>query len=169
MSQTRLIFEKQWLHALLLAALLAGLAIVGRSDRVQRGQLWGVTTPSWFWLAVAAAVLHQVYVWICWRIQLHGSWITRTLGAPGFRLYSVGFAVLGLVRVALVFVLAVSNRDTLQANPVGLKLLAIMALIPAIYLFYSVKRYFGFDRHLASTTSTKATERRPSCAMESSG
>ncbi len=146
MSQTGLIFEKQWLHGLLLAALLAGLAVVGRWDDVQRGQLWGVTTPVWFWLAVAVAVVHQVYTWICWRIQLHGSWITRTLGAWGFRLYAVGFSVLGILRVVLVFVVAISNRDTLQVSPVGLKLLAIIALIPAVYLFYSVKRYFSFDR-----------------------
>ena len=146
MSQTGLIFEKQWLHGLLLAGLLAGLAVVGRSDDVQRGQLWGVTTFVWFWLAVAIAVVHQVYTWICWRIQLHGSWITRTLGASGFRLYAVGFSVLGILRVVLVFVVAISNRDTLQASPVGLKLLAIIALIPAVYLFYSVKRYFSFDR-----------------------
>jgi protein-S-isoprenylcysteine O-methyltransferase Ste14 len=141
-----LIFEKQWLHGLLLAALLAGLAVAGRADGVQRGQLWGVATPVWFWLAIAVAVVHQVYVWVCWRTQLHGSWITRTLGAPGFRLYAVGFAVLGLLRVVLVFVLALSNRDTLQANPIALKLLAILAVFPALYLFYSVKRYFGFDR-----------------------
>jgi hypothetical protein len=141
-----LIFEKQWLHGLLLVALLAGLAVVGRWDDVQRGQLWSITTPVWFWLAVAAAVVHQVYTWICWRIQLHGSWITRTIGAGGFRLYAVGFSVLGILRVVLVFVVSISNRDTLQASPFGLKLLAIIALIPAVYLFYSVKRYFSFDR-----------------------
>jgi protein-S-isoprenylcysteine O-methyltransferase Ste14 len=145
-SQARLIFERQWLHASLLAALLAGLAVVSGSDGVRSGQLWGVTTPVWLWLATAIAVVHQVYVWFCWRTQLHASWLTRTLGTLGFPVYAVGFSVLGISRLVTVFILAVSNQDTLQVNPSVLKLLAIIALIPATYLFYSVKRYFGFKR-----------------------
>lgn len=146
MSQAQLIFEKQWLHVLLLAALLAGLAVVSGFDGARGGQLWGMTTPVWFWLAVAVAVVHQVYVWFCWRTQLHASWLTRTLGTLGFPLYALGFLVLGIARVGLVFVLAVSSRDTLQVNPYLLKLLGLIALVPAMYLFYSVKRYFGFKR-----------------------
>jgi len=145
-SQAQLIFERQWVHGLLLAALLAGLAVASGSDGVRSGQLWGVTTPVWFWLAIALAVVHQVYVWLCWRAQLHASWLTRTLGTYGFSAYAVGFSVLGILRVVVVFIVAASNRDTLQANPLVLKLLAIIALIPATYLFYSVKRYFGFKR-----------------------
>jgi hypothetical protein len=145
-SQTQLIFERQWIHALLLAALLAGLAAVSGFDGFRRGQLWGATTPVWFWLAIALAVVHQVYVWLCWRAQLHASWLTRTLGTHGFPAYAVGFSVLGISRVVVVFILAVSNRDTLQVNPLVLKLLAIIALIPATYLFYSLDRYFGFKR-----------------------
>ncbi|HJS36560.1 MAG TPA: methyltransferase [Burkholderiales bacterium] len=146
MPQAQLIFERQWFHALLLAALLVGLAVVSGADGVRGGQLWGVTTPVWFWLAVALAVVHQAYVWLCWRAQLHASWLTRTFGTYGFALYAVGFSVLGILRVAAVFILAASNRDTLEANPLVLKLLAIIAFIPATYLFYSVKRYFGFKR-----------------------
>lgn len=84
--------------------------------------------------------------WFCWRTQLHGSLLTRSLGALGFPLYATGFSILGIARVAFVFALAFSNRDTLQANPFVLKCLAIIALIPATYLFYSVQRYFGFKR-----------------------
>lgn len=142
----RLIFERQWLHAVSLAALLAGLAVVGGFDGVRGGQLWGVATPAWFWLAAAVAVTHQVHVWFCWRTQLHGALLTRTFGSLGFPLYAAGFSVLGLTRVALVFILAVSNQGTLAADPVLLKLVALIALVPAVYLFYSVKRYFGFKR-----------------------
>ena len=120
--------------------------MVSGFDAVRSGQLWEVSTPVWLWLATALAVVHQVYVWFCWRTQLHASWLTRTLGAFGFPFYAAGFSVLGILRVVLVFILAVSNRDTLQVNPFALKLLAIIALIPAAYLFYSVKRYFGIKR-----------------------
>lgn len=146
LHQSQLIFERQWLHALLLAGLLAGLAAVSHCDDFRSGQLWGATTPHWFWFAIALAVVHQVYVWLCWRAELHASWLTRILGTHAFPTYAVGFSVLGISRVVAVFILAVSNRDTLQVNPLVLKLLAIIALIPAAYLFYSVKRYFGFKR-----------------------
>ena len=146
MSQTLLIFERQWLHALLLAALLAGMVLVTGFDGVRTGQLWEVATPVWLWLAVGLAIAHQIYVWFCWRTQLHASWLTRTLGNYGFPLYAVGFSLIGILRVFVVFIVAISNQYTLPANAIALKILAIIVLVPAVYLFYSVKRYFGFKR-----------------------
>ena len=146
MSQAQLIFERQWLHASLLAALLVGVSLVSGFDGFRTGQLWGLTTQAWFWLAIGLAIVHQVYVWFCWRIQLHGSWLTRSLGDLGFPAYAVGFSVLGISRVIAVFVLAISNRGTLPVDHAALQAVAIIALIPAVYLFYSVKRYFGFKR-----------------------
>lgn len=140
------IFERQWLHAALLAALLVAATLAGGLDGVRAGELWGVATPAWFRLAIGLAIAHQVYVWFCWRIQLHASWLSRTLGELAFPAYAVGFTVLGLSRVAVVFVLAISNRDTLPANPAALKCLAVVAAIPAAYVFYSVTRYFSFRR-----------------------
>jgi hypothetical protein len=146
MSRQSLIFEKQWLHAFLLAGLLAGSTVLGGLGPLRRGQLCGIATPTWYWLAIGVAVAHQVYTWACWRTQLHGSLLTRVFGARAFGLYAAGFSVLGITRVVLVFTLAVSNRESFQASPLALKLLALIALIPAIYLFYSVKRYFSFRR-----------------------
>ncbi len=165
MSQMQLIFEKQWLHASLLAALLAGMVLVTDYDGVRAGRLWGVTTPVWLWLAVGLAITHQIYVWFWWRIQLHASWLTRTLGNLGFPLYAVGFSILGILRVIVVFIVAISNRDTLPANAIALKTIAIIVLVPAAYLFYSVKRYFGFKRafgidHFDSAYRSMPFERR---------
>jgi hypothetical protein len=144
--QASLIFEKQWLHASALVVLLTGLAVLSGFDSVRSGELWGVTTLVWFWLAAAVAIAHQAYVWFCWRTQLHGSLLTRILGARGFPLYALGFSILGIARVVLVVALAISNQGTLPGNRTALKLLAIIAFVPAAYLFYSVKRYFGFRR-----------------------
>ena len=165
MSQTQLIFEKQWLHASLLAALLAGMVLVNGSEGVRSGQLWGVTTPVWLWLAVGLAITHQIYVWLCWRTQLNASWLTRTLGNLGFPLYAVGFSLIGISRVVVVFIVAISNQDTLPAKAIALKILAIIVLVPAVYLFYSVKRYFGFKRafgidHFAYEYRSMPFERR---------
>ncbi len=146
MSQMQLILERQWLHAVVLAALITMLALTSDLDGIQAGILWGINTPEWFWLAVALAIAHQVYVWFCWRTQLHGNWLTRVLGKLSFPVYAVGFSILGISRVVAVFVLAISNRDTLPMDHTALRILAIIALIPAVYLFYSVKRYFSFRR-----------------------
>lgn len=146
MSQAQLIFEKQWLHASLLAVFLVGLVWAGRVHAVHVGQLWGVSTKAWLWLAAALAVAHQVFVWACWRSQLHTSLLTRMFGSCGFDVYAIGFSILGIARVAAVFILALSNRDTLHVDLKVLRVVAVITAIPAAYLFYSVKRYFGFRR-----------------------
>ena len=146
MSQAQLIFERQWLHAVLLAVLLAGMAWASGHEGMQAGMLWGISTPAWLWLAVALAVTHQVYVWFCWRMQLHASLLTRVFGALGFPLYAVVFSILLISRVVVIFILALANRDTLAVDLTVLRILAMIALIPAVYLIYSVQRYFTFTR-----------------------
>ncbi|MEX0928439.1 MAG: methyltransferase, partial [Balneolales bacterium] len=108
--------------------------------------LWGIPTPGWFWLAAVIAVFHQVFVWFCWRMELYHSWLTRTMGEYAFSIYAAGFAILGIARVAVVFCLAISNQNTIPLDTLFLKVLALIVLIPAVYLFYSVKRFFGFKR-----------------------
>ena len=106
----------------------------------------GLSTTLWLWLAVGFAVAHQMTVWFCWRTQLHLSLLTRALGDSGFTVYAVLFSILGISRVLAVFVLAISNRDTFSLDLTTLRILALFAAIPAVYLFYSVNRYFGLKR-----------------------
>lgn len=146
MSTGSPIFERQWLHAGLLAILLAGTAALAGQESLRQGELRGLSSPAWLWLAVGIAVAHQVYVWFCWRVQFHTRLLTRVLGPAGFELYAAGFSVLGIARVVVVFLLAAANRGTLPGNPLLLKALAVAMLLPAVYLFYSVRRYFGFRR-----------------------
>ncbi len=165
MSKLRLILERQWLHALLLLLLLAGMWSVSAYDGVWVGQLWDVATLLWLWLAVGLAIAHQVYVWFCWRTELHTSFLSRTLGSRGFPSYAVGFSLIGIFRVVVVFFVAVSNRGTFPLNIVVSRALAVFILLPALYLFYSVKRYFGFRRafgidHFDEDYRTRQLERR---------
>ncbi len=146
MNQVRLIFEWQWLHVASLAGLLTGFALATGLNGFHTGGVWGVNTISWVWLAVAIAVAHQVLVWFCWRTQLHLSLLTRAMGEGGFTLYSVLFSIIGIARVVVVFIVAISNQGTLPLDPTVLRILAVIAAIPAVYLFYSVNRYFGFKR-----------------------
>ncbi len=142
----RRVLERQWLHAIATVALLAGLAVSAGYEPVRAGAALGVGTPVWLWVAAGIAILHQAYVWICWRVELHGSLLTRWLGSRAFDVFAVGFAVLGVARVVALVVLAVANRGSLGVDPLIARALAGLALLPALYLFYSVHRWFGFRR-----------------------
>ncbi len=157
MAKLRLIFERQWLHALSLAILMVLVAGAADVASVRVGELWGVGSATWLWAGVAVAIAHQVFVWLCWRLQLHGSLLTRALGDRAFTAYAAIFALLGLSRIPAVVALAIANRDTLTVflgrpfgatTPVVLKLLALAFAVPAGYLFYSVRRYFTYRRAL---------------------
>lgn len=146
MARTLLIFERQHFHAAALVVFAVGLTASVRLEPVREGALWGMTTLGWFWLAAAIPVLHQLYVWLCWRLELHASGLSRALGRRAFSAYSAGFAILGVSRVGVVFALAIANRGSLPYEGAALKVGAVAALVPAIYVFYSVHRYFGFAR-----------------------
>ncbi|MCP4380661.1 MAG: hypothetical protein GY798_04445, partial [Hyphomicrobiales bacterium] len=45
---------------------------------------------------------------------------------------------------------AYANQGSFSFDPLLLKIAAIVALLPALYLFYSVKRYFSFTRALGA-------------------
>jgi len=141
------IFERQWLHAVVLAAMLAGLYGISRGcGCLHRGAVWGVGTWTWFWIAIAVPVAHQVYVWFCWRTELHRGLISRTLGRFSFSIYAVVFAAFMVARVVSVTMLAVASHNSLPVNQRVLHFLAFVVAVPFAYLGYSVVRYFTFSR-----------------------
>ena len=161
----RLLLERQGRHLLLLVALVGG--ITGLADHVDawEGQYRGLSTPTWFGLALGSAVVHQGWVWLCWRVELHTGWLTRTFGPAGFRLYATGFALLVATRFFLLIAVAAANLQTLQISETLLDLIATALLVPIVYLFYSVARYFTFRRavgidHFDLSYRTKPLERR---------
>jgi hypothetical protein len=140
------ILERQWLHAIGLIVLLSGCAWVAQWPALLEGELWGLRSIDWFWIAVLTAVVHQVYVWLCWRLELHGRGLTALLGRAAFPTFAAGFAGIGIARVLAMFALGFANQASVPLNPLALKIAAVVALVPALYLFYSVKRYFTFRR-----------------------
>jgi len=144
------IFEGQGLHAAGLALLLAACAGASRLPQVRQGQLWGIGSVRWLWISIFAAVALQIYVWLCWRLELHGRHLSRLLGRRAFGLYARGFTILGFARIVSVFVLAFVNRGSIADELLSMKIAAVIVLMPALYLFYSVGRYFTFARAFGS-------------------
>lgn len=146
-GSTAAIFELQWLHAL---AAVAGLVVLWLISRgcpcFHRGELWGVGTWTWFWIAVEVPIVHQLLVWFCWRTELHRGLISGALGRTGFAVYAALFTVLLVGRLVVITALAVASRESLAVNHTALKLAAVVGTIPVAYLAYSVVRYFGIAR-----------------------
>jgi len=141
------VLQHQFWHLLSLLTLLVGiLLLVNKDDSLLLGELGGVSSATWMILAILSPIVHQFYVLVCWRLELHYKCITKAFGANGFKLYKIGFAILILSRLVTIIMLAISNRSTLSIDPVLAYLIAGILLIPSVYLFYSVQKYFGMDR-----------------------
>lgn len=138
-------FEKQGQHYLLLIVLLAGVYFLTTGD-VLTGQLWGISTQAWLWIAVAIPIAHQIFVWLFWRLELHHGLIKQWFGESAFTVYRIGFTILFAARPVAQILLGISNKNTLPLNPFVAYTLAFVLFIPFVYTMYSVAKYFGMDR-----------------------
>jgi hypothetical protein len=139
------IFERQVLHMAALLLLLWIVVTLFSGDRFREGVFLDISTPVWFWLTIATAVAHQLYTWAMWRLELYGKVLSRFFGEHAFTLYKILFALFGLSRFMIV-PLAISNRCAIEFHGLLQWGLSGLILIPALYLFYSVFRWFGLNR-----------------------
>ena len=102
----------------------------------------GISALNWFMIAMSMPLIHQAYVWICWRSELCWKTISKTIG---FKAYAIIFFILGLSRFSAI-VLCYFDYGSLY-NPGWLAWTsALILFIPGAYTMYSVKKYFGFLR-----------------------
>lgn len=141
------VFERQWLHLLALTVGLPVLWMISSScGCFHRGGFLGVSTWNWFWIAVEIPIVHQLFVWFCWRTELHRRLISRTFGRQGFAVYTVIFTAFLIGRLAAVTALSIASQSTLPLSSAVSKSLAAIIAVPVAYLMYSVIRYFGVLR-----------------------
>ena len=138
-------FEKQGWHIFFLALLLVGVASLAQDDTVS-GQLWGISSQAWLWIAIVVPIVHQIFVWLFWRLQLHHGLITRWFGENGFPNYKIGFTILFATRPVSILLLGISNFNTITCPPSLMYAAAVLLLIPGIYTMYSVVNFFGMER-----------------------
>jgi len=148
MNATDKIFKYQIWHLLSLIILILGIRLyLFSSPNMLDGSFWNVSTKSWFWLAIAIPVIHQIYVWLVWRFELYQRTFTKRFGVKrSFNIYAVGFSLLFVSRLIAVVILSISSKGTLLLNPVLAYVIAALITPLVIYLFYSVKRYFTVER-----------------------
>ena len=141
------IFERQIWHILILLFLVAGIMILTQYNKeLLSGSLWGIQTKIWFIFALASPIIHQVYVLLCWRLELHYQLLTQKLGQKAFKIFTVGFFILFLGRMIFIIILAASNENTFNLDPfLGYSISGIITIV-TVYALYSVKKYFGMKR-----------------------
>jgi hypothetical protein len=138
-------FEKQGWHFFFLMLLLVGVALLAHGD-VLAGQLWGISTQGWLWIAIAVPVAHQIMVGLLWRGQLYHGWMTSWFGENDFVVYKVLFTILFVARPVSLILLGISNFNTFPLNPALAYVLAGILFVPFAYTMYSVAHYFGINR-----------------------
>ena len=57
-------------------------------------ELWGASSTTWYWISIITPVVHQVFVWLIWRLELHFKYFTNKLGDKAFKTYLIDFFIL---------------------------------------------------------------------------
>ena len=102
----------------------------------------GISALSWFMIAMSVPIIHQAYVWICWRSELCWQSISNTIRFKG---YVIIFFILIISRLSAI-VLCFVDYGSLYKPGLLAWILSIVLFIPGAYTMYSVKKYFGFLR-----------------------
>ena len=134
------LFKGQLLHLAFLIVALPALNLLTDPPST----MWlGLEVSTWFALALAVPIAHQVYVWLCWRLELRSRFISERWG---FRVYAVGFFLLLGSRPATLLLLALADHDSLAMSVPLRWAVATPLILLTGYAMYSVARYFGFQR-----------------------
>lgn len=141
------ILDKQQYHFLSLVILLLGVYNAAQGDFLE-GSFLGLSTRSWLLFSILIPVAHQIYVLIFWRAELHYKTLSAWFGERAFSVFGIGFMILLIARPVFVFGLAIANRGTLPIPGWLGIFLSVLCIPPALYLGYSVIKYFGADRAL---------------------
>ena len=102
----------------------------------------GINSKNWFLFAMATPLIHQGYVWICWRSELCWKIISRTIG---FKAYAVIFIIIMILRLSSIGLCFADYGSWFIPGWIAWSI-SVLIFIPFIYTIYSIKKYFGFMR-----------------------
>ena len=129
------LWRGQGLNTFCLLALLAGISVAWANlDKPY---------PGLFWIAVSFPIVHQVFVWLAWRLELRSAETSKIIGFQG---YLVVFFLLFGGRFVSLFALAWADRGSLHLGAFPRISITGISTFLGIYAMYSVLRYFGLKR-----------------------
>ncbi|MEN8136302.1 MAG: methyltransferase [Thermodesulfobacteriota bacterium] len=139
-------FENQIWQVLLLAAVFASALFGYDFIAVPHGQWLGLSTRQWFLIVIITPVVHQFYIWLCWRGELYFKALSRIFGDHAYSVFSIIFLLLIGIRFFSIFAVCVADYQSLSMPFVTRLIAAFILHLPAMYAMYSVLQYFGFER-----------------------
>jgi hypothetical protein len=146
-NSTRFFFRNQGFH-LIACAILIVLARMLAGPVLRDGSWLGIADVNWFWLAIGLTVFHQVLVWLVFRGQLGWAILTRWFGNKDLFIWGLIFLPLLVARPILQLGLAMSDRGSLGLDSSAGWVIGCVLLLPTLYTFWSVGKYFGVARAL---------------------
>ena len=115
----------------------------------------GISSKNWFLFSMITPLLHQGYVWLCWRSELCWKTISRTIGFKGYVLIFFIVAILRFLCVGLCF----ADYGTWFTPGWIAWSISILIFIPFVYTMYSVKKnILDSCEQLESITLTQVTK-----------
>ena len=102
----------------------------------------GISAKSWFLFSMLTPLLHQGYVWLCWRSELCWKTISQTIG---FKPYAVIMIIIGILRLSGIGLSFADYGSWFTPGWIAWSI-SMLFFIPFIYTIYSIKKYFGFMR-----------------------
>lgn len=140
-------FKGQALH-FIAGGILIAIAVVFGYPKLGDGSWLGIADVAWFWLAIGLSVFHQVLVWFIFRGQLGWAILTRWFGQKDLKIWAMLFLPLLVARPGLLLGLAMSDRGSLGLESNVGWFFGVVLMLPTIYTFYSVGKYFSLSRAL---------------------
>ena len=141
------VYKNQHWHIIFLFVLLIGIKkTIDINPLILEGSLLGINTKSWLILSIIIPIAHQIYVLICWRLELYHKQLSKNFGENSFLYYKRLFTFLIILRPISVTILSISNSNTFYLDSTYYCIIIISLLIPGLYAQYSVAKFFGFDR-----------------------
>ena len=120
----------------------------------------GLTCSQWIRLGWIAAGLHQFWIAMMWRLELHGGRVSRAFGPFAFTLHRIGFLLFGFVRANVVFPVALASCGTLSL-PDGVRFPLLAVGVPlALWALHDTVRYFGISRAMGADHFDPSYRRR---------
>jgi len=102
----------------------------------------GISAKSWFLFSMLTPLLHQGYVWLCWRSELCWKTISQTIG---FKPYAVIMIIIGILRLSGIGLSFADYGSWYTPGWIAWSV-SVLIFIPFVYTIYSIKKYFGFMR-----------------------
>jgi len=103
---------------------------------------FGISVKNWFRFSMTIPLLHQGYVWLCWRSELCWNTISTTIG---FKAYAVIFIIIMISRLFSIGLCFADYGSWFNPGWIAWTI-SVLIFIPFIYTIYSIKKYFGFMR-----------------------